>query len=116
VIDENLIAVPGIKIYAENELLLTETDFDGNFQINNTGCSALMFRAVGWQDEIIEINRDCKYVQLIMLNYFIVDFKSEKRTNKIIKRNRKKSVSDAIMKAISQKIFDANKMCNMQKL
>jgi len=120
VIDTDLLELPGVQIFSINDKLIATTDLNGNFKIENiTGISSLKFGLVGTVDEIIQLNKDCKYIQLIMFYDSTHCFVSEEKLKRIEKREqrkKKKLISKLSKLAISKKIFEEDKMCTQQKI
>ena len=120
VIDTDLLELPGVQIFSITDKLIATTDLNGNFNIENiTGINSLKFRLVGTVDEIVQLNNDCKYVQLIMFYDSTHCFVSEEKLKKIEKREQRKKMKFILKlskKAVSKKLFDEDKMCNQQKV
>jgi|SRR6218665_658317 len=120
IIDSYLIALPQVEIYSADNKIITISDMNGNFTIENAErIESLKFRFLGVKDEIIEMSKNCRYIQLIMFNDATHCFVSARKLKRIeIKeqKEKKKILPKLIDEAIAKKIFNADKMCNMQKI
>jgi hypothetical protein len=107
VIDQELIPLPAIQIKDEKGVLLGETDFDGRFQINlPTDTNKISFQGIDYQTEVITIPKDCSFIQLIVLNYWLFDFVSLKRAKKKLLKARKKELPLLYDEAFKKGIFE----------
>lgn len=120
IIDSDLFALPQVQIYTADDKLIAISDMDGYFVIENIeGIESLEFRFLGVKNEIVKINKHCSYIQLIMFNDATNCFVSARKLKRIEKKEqkeKKKIIPKLFDEAIAKKIFDADKMCNMQKM
>jgi hypothetical protein len=106
VIGQELIPLPAIQIFDEQGVLLGKTDFEGRFQINlPSNITKISFQGIGYQTEIINITKDCSYIQLVFLQQWIYDFVSEQKAKRKLRKDRKKQLPLLYDKAFTQGIF-----------
>lgn len=117
VIASDLSGFPGIMIFSDKQENISTTDLNGNFIIENAvNLKLLKFVFLGMQEEIVELNESCEFIQIVMLEEPLIDFVTLKKVNRIIQRGRNKNIPEYLNEAIEKKIFDADKMCNRQKI
>lgn len=104
VIDENLEGLPGVNIYNQDTTLLTTTDLDGTFELENSPIN-LLFGAVGMEWTSISVTSNCINPEIIMLVDVIYHYNSHRKIDRLRKErfnNRLKLYEQAYEQGIFQ--------------
>ncbi|HAH54575.1 MAG TPA: hypothetical protein DCM02_04635 [Flavobacterium sp.] len=120
IIHSNLTVFPKVQILTERNTLLTVSDSEGNFVIENTkSLKILKFVGLRAEIEIVELNSNCEYIQLIMFDSTYETFlllSDAKKAYRKEQRKKKKIIPKLMKQEVEKNIFDKDKMCYTQKL
>lgn len=109
IIDEDLEEMPGVNIYDQDKTLLTTTDLDGTFGLENSPTN-LLLGFLGYECLNISLTNDCTNPEIIMLFDVNYHYKSHRK----IDRLRKKSFDNRVSiheQAYEQGIFQNDQPC-----
>ena len=111
VLDEDLIALPGVLIKSNSKEIAT-TDINGNFKFKITlEIKNLEFFFLGMESEKIVIRENCNNIELIMLGQSTYCLMSLKAAERKIKRNRKRKLPKLYIEAYENGMFDNKQSC-----
>jgi hypothetical protein len=109
VIDERLEELPGVNIYDLDTTLLTTTDLDGTFELENSPTNLLLgFLGYEWLN--ISLTNDCANPEIIMLFDVNYHYKSHRKVDRL----RKKRFANRVNiqeQAYEQDIFQNDESC-----
>ena len=81
--EDDLTIIPGIDIRSIDTVVLGKTDINGNFKVElPVGMDRLMLTGIGWDWTIIEIQKNCDKLEIIIMIDTTYDFLSKRRINK----------------------------------
>jgi hypothetical protein len=108
VIDEYLEELPGINIYDKDTVLLTTTDLDGTFELNNPP-SKLLLGYIGMEWLNVSLT-NCTNPEIIMLVDVLYHYKSHRKIDRLRKRRFDKRIK-LHAQAYEEGIFQNKKTC-----
>ncbi|KGO85953.1 carboxypeptidase-like regulatory domain-containing protein [Flavobacterium suncheonense] len=115
IIDENIEFLAGARVYTNDTIELGKTDFNGNFKINlPEGNNKITFRGLGYDSAIIDISKNCDYLEVILLQDGTYDFMSAKKIDRLRKRRFEK-LSELHLIAFQKGLFKEKKPCFNQE-
>lgn len=111
VVDENLSPVCDARINNADTTLLVKTDIEGKFKIDiPSQTQSLIIYGIGMEPKLINLPDNCNYFEIIMLGSATYDFMSERKVDKLRKKQFEKLPS--LYKAAFDKgIFKIAKPC-----
>ena len=110
VLDNELLALPGVNIYDQDTLLLTTSDWNGNFELSLTEPNRLIFGYIGMEWENLLISSSCANLEIIMLYATLYHYNSHRK----IDRLRKEEFDKRMLlheQAFEQGIFESATPC-----
>lgn len=104
-----------VFIHDKDSNLLGKCDFDGYFKIELPSSSnELYFSGIEFEKTKIEVNTECNYLEVILLNKIIYDFISLNKIDRLRKKRFKK-LSDIRQQAVKEKLFEYSISCYSQE-
>lgn len=105
VVNDGLLPVSFARIYSSDTVLIATTDIDGNFKTAiPSGVNSFIISSVGMETKLINYTSDCSVFEIILLNYIIYDFVTEKKVLRLEKR-RHKRITNIYRNAYEKGIF-----------
>jgi hypothetical protein len=105
IVDEDLVELPGAKIFDKDTIPLGNSDWKGNFKIEiSENTKELLIASIGFEWKKITLNPKCKDLDLILLREGNYDYKSNKKIDRI-RKNRFEKLPKLHSEAIKKNIF-----------
>jgi len=112
ILGQGLIELPGMLIMTSDSKVLDTTDFNGRFKFKHTGDNKkIKFVSAMFQQEEIELSKNCNHIEIIILEECIYDFISIKRADRKKKRDRKRMLHKLYAEAYEKGLFDNENPC-----
>jgi hypothetical protein len=114
IINENLEAIPEVRIRNSDSVLLATTDINGKFEIViPTTTKILLFDWVGYERKSINLTTNCDTLEIILMYNMTYDFISPTKVDKLrIKRFEK--LPELYSAAFKRGIFNSQQPCYAQ--
>jgi hypothetical protein len=110
VVDINLNPLGNARVTTKENILLTLTDKSGFFQIEKSDeVTEVLIQFIGMRTEKIAIDNIC-YINVIMLDEVLIEFKSKRQEDKYFNRQRKR-VKNKYRQAIKSGILQEEQEC-----
>ena len=109
IIDEDLEELPGINIYDLDTTLLTTTDLEGTFKLENSP-TKLLLGGIGYEWLTITVTNNCLNPEIIMLFDVLYHYKSHRKIDRLRKKRFDNRVNNH-EKAYEQGIFKNEAPC-----
>lgn len=114
VIDENLVAIPGINIYSDS-ILIGHTDIDGHYELKlPRGSNKLDYVCVGYERVSIEFQNDCTNIEVILISDGTYNYKSNRKIDRL-RRKRFDNLKELQLTASKKGLFVEGLPCYSRK-
>jgi hypothetical protein len=115
IVVESLTPMLGVFVMNEEGLVLTTTDFDGNFSVDLLdNSSRLEFNWVGYDSQLVSFSENCSYIEVVMLNGSCYTGISNRRVDRLRKRKHKE-LPEIYKEAFEKGVFVSKKFCWIQE-
>ena len=85
VLDQQLIPIPGVKIYNKDTIELASTDYDGHFKLKGS-FNRLIIGGLGYEWTTISDIGNCYDIEIILPEGGTYDYRSHRKIDRIRKR------------------------------
>jgi len=114
VIDEDLATLPGVMIQNSDTVLLSETDFEGNFTSEiPVSMDTLLVRWIAMEWKTIKLSPNCDAIDIILMYDVIYDFMMANRIDRL-RLKRFKKLPELHQKAFEKGLFTTKQPCYEQ--
>lgn len=115
VIDTDIFALPGVRIFENDTTLIGETDFNGDFEVlTSKDTNKLTFYWIGYDTTTITLSENCNYIEFILMATTLYHSISNKKIDSLRKKSFDK-LPDLYLQAYNNGIFKTEKHCFKQE-
>lgn len=115
--DEDLIPIPEVMIFDNNNRLITETNSEGYFTFKLDDSNKVFFTDYpGLQKETVNIIDNSDVTYIFLMSDQNIDFVSLKKARRMINRDRRKFLKKIYPEAIRRGIIPKNTLFNKQNI